>query len=237
MIAGIMQPYFFPYFGYFDHIFRCDVWVVFDITSYRTKSWMSRNRILHPQHEWFYINCPVHGSSNRLASEIRITDINVAQEKILGQLSHYKNHAPYYFQVTDLVRKVFSGVNSDSLVEINVQALNVVCDYLNIPFSPIIASKAEFPLPEIMHAGQWALEICSIIGVDTYLNPPGGKDLFRPEEFAERNIRLGFIRVPSFSYNCAPYSFEPHLSILDVLMWNPADAVRAAMGKEKVDYM
>jgi hypothetical protein len=111
-----------------------------------------------------------------------------------------------------------------------------VCAYLSIPFSPVIASEAAFALPEITHPGQWSLEICSLLGATTYLNTPGGRALFRPEEFARRGIRLGFTGIPHFAYDCKPYVYEPHLSILDVLMWNSPEEVRAQCGREEVDY-
>ena len=46
---GIMQPYFFPYLGHFALIAHTDAWVVFDITQYTPKTWMNRNRVLHPK--------------------------------------------------------------------------------------------------------------------------------------------------------------------------------------------
>lgn len=237
MIAGIMQPYFFPYFGYFDHISRCDKWVVFDITQYTPKSWMTRNRILHPKTGFLYINCDVHGSQNMVISEVTLKDPDTSRSKLLGQLSHYRKLAPYYRQVVTLVEQAFGEAKSNSLTDVNVSALHAICKYLDIPFSPIIASKADFSLPRITHPGQWALEITTLLGADTYLNTPGGRELFRPEEFASRCIKLAFTRVPKFVYACSPYQFEPHLSILDMLMWNSAYEVQVRIGKEKIDYL
>jgi len=237
MIAGIMQPYFFPYFGYFDHISRCDTWVVFDITQYVPKSWMTRNRIQHPKQSWQYINCDVHGSIKMPISSVKLCDCMKTRDKVLGQLDHYKKYAPCYRQVVQIVERAFDAARSDSLTDLGVSGLTAVCDYLSIPFSPIIASEAGFALPEITYPGQWALEICTLLGAKTYLNTPGGRELFRPEEFAERGIRLGFTGTPSFVYDCKPYAYEPHLSILDVLMWNSPEEVCAQCGKEPVEYV
>ncbi|MDR2726561.1 MAG: WbqC family protein [Deltaproteobacteria bacterium] len=237
MIAGVMQPYFFPYFGYFDHISRCDVWVILDITQYTPQSWMTRNRILHPAQGWQYINCAVHGSEKMTPSTVRLCDRGKTRNKILGQLGHYKKHAPYHKQVTAIVERTFAAARSDSLTDVTVSGLFAVCDYLAIPFSPVIASEADFDLPEIAHAGRWALEICTLIGADTYVNTPGGRTLFRPEEFAARGIRLGFTGIPNFVYDCVPYAHEPYLSILDVLMWNGPETVRAQCGREDIDYV
>ncbi len=52
MRLGIMQPYFFPYLGHFGLIAACDRWVVFDTCQYTPRSWMNRNRVLHPAEGW-----------------------------------------------------------------------------------------------------------------------------------------------------------------------------------------
>lgn len=237
MIAGIMQPYFFPYFGYFDHISRCDTWVVFDLTQYTPKSWITRNRIQHFKQGWQYIVCEVHGSQNMPISSVRLCDRVKTRNKLLGQLKHYHKYAPYYKQVVQMVERAFNESRSDALTDIDVSAMSAVCEYLSIPFKPIIASKAGFALPEIQHPGQWALEICTLLDVKIYLNTPGGRALFRPEEFTTRGIQLGFTGIPRFEYDCTPYTYEPYLSILDVLMWNSPEEVRAHCGREAIDYM
>lgn len=237
MIAGIMQPYFFPYFGYFDHISLCDTWVVFDISQYTPKSWMTRNRIQHPSTGWQYINCDVHGSQNTCIAFVRLLDVKKTRGKVLGQLAHYKKHAPYYVHVVDIVERAFDAARSTRLTDITVSGLAAVCTYLCIPFAPIIASEADFQLPPITHPGQWSLEISTLLGAETYLNTPGGRHLFRPEEFAMRGIRLGFTGVPHFEYECKPYIYEPHLSILDVLMWNSPEQVRAQLRKTPVGFV
>ena len=59
MRLGIMQPYFYPYIGYFALIAQCDEWEVFDISQFTRRSWMTRNRILNPHKPWVYVSAPV----------------------------------------------------------------------------------------------------------------------------------------------------------------------------------
>ncbi len=58
-----MQPYFFPYLGHFALIAHTDAWVVFDISQYTPKTWMNRNRVLHPTDGWTYVTAPLSNSS------------------------------------------------------------------------------------------------------------------------------------------------------------------------------
>ena len=225
-----MQPYFFPYLGYFALIARSDRWVVFDITQYTAKSWLTRNRILHPTHGWQYVHVPIVGGP----LEMRIREANLgnavaAEQKMLGQLAHYRKRAPHFADVIALVERAFIQRGGDGLVDLNVSALAAVCQYLNVPFNYAICSKLDLSLPTQMQPGEWALEICAQLGATEYINAPGGRELFDPAAFALRGIELSFLTPPRMVYDCSPYEFIEHLSILDILMWNDPGTVRAAL--------
>lgn len=227
MRLGAMQPYFFPYLGYYDLINRTDRWVVFDVVKYKPKTWMNRNRILHPTGGWQYITVPVdkHGE-NGLIQNVRLIDPDAARRRILGQIEHYrKAWAPYYSAVRELTDACFAG-STGKLTDLNVRALRLVCEYLNIRFDAVILSESGIELPEINHPGDWALEISSALGATGYVNPPNGRELFDPDKFARRGIGLSFTEVMDFRYPCGPYTFVERLSILDVLMWNSPASIK-----------
>ena len=225
-----MQPYFFPYIGYFTLIARTDRWVVFDVVQYNARSWMNRNRILHPTTGWQYVNVPVeHAPKGTAIRDIRVKDKAAALARITGQLEHYRRHAPHFAAVLELVREAFGRAGTDRLVDLNISTLSATCRYLGIPFESSLCSAMNLQLDGVEHAGQWALRISQQLGADTYLNPPGGRAIFKPEEWDAAGIRLGFVDPPALAYECKPYGFVEHLSILDVLMWNRPDEVVAAM--------
>jgi len=227
---GIMQPYFFPYLGYFTLIARTDRWVVFDVVQYNARSWMNRNRILHPQTGWQYVRVPVHHApKGTLIREIRVQDREAALGRLLGQLQHYRKRAPHFDAVVGLARAAFARAASDRLVDVNIATLAATCDYLGVPFNWSLCSDMGLDLGDVEHAGQWALKIAQQLGAKTYLNPPGGRAIFQPAEWEAAGIELGFVDPPPLQYDCKPYAFVEHLSMLDVLMWNRPEAVTAAM--------
>lgn len=230
MKLGIMQPYFFPHLGYFDLIRRTDRFILFDIVQFTPKSWMTRNRIQHPTQGWQHVLLPVagHGRLDRI-QDIRVKDPATARTRILGQLAHYRKRAPHYRSVVEVVERTFDEAASDSLTDMNASGLNSVCRLLGIPFRIEVCSRLGLTLPPVEHPGGWALEVSAALGASEYINPPGGRALFRPEEFAARNIRLSFTQTPDFRYACPPYVFEPQLSILDVLMWCTPGEVLAGL--------
>ncbi|MEO8331744.1 MAG: WbqC family protein [Gallionella sp.] len=230
LALGIMQPYFFPYLGHFSLIAAVDEWIVFDITQYTPKTWMNRNRILHPKAGWQYVTVPLSNSSISIKThEAKVLNLPETKTNILGKLSHYKKKAPHFEAVNALVNEVFDTAADESLVHLNVRGLDAVCRYLDIPFNYRICSEMNLPLPEKLGPGEWALEICSLLGATRYVNPASGQDIFDPDEFARRGITLQFAHTTEFSYNTAPYQYEPNLSILDVLMWNPPSDVAEAV--------
>ena len=236
-----MQPYFFPYIGHFSLIAAVDEWVVFDVSQYTPKTWMNRNRILHPATGWQYVTVPLSNSSISIKTfDAKILDLKDARVNILGKLTHYKKKARYYQAVTALVNETFDNAADNSLVGLNVCGLKAVCRYLDIPFNYRICSELNLTLPENLRPGDWSLEICSAMGATGYINPASGREIFDPAAFANRGISLSFAVAKEFVYHTATYQFESNLSILDVLMWNPpsvvADAVRNGLVVESVGH-
>jgi hypothetical protein len=235
MRVGIMQPYFFPYLGYFALIDHCDAWVVFDVAQYTPKTWMNRNRVLHPVAGWNWVTVPLAGASQAtMIHEARVLDARRARASVLGKLSHYRHRAPHAERVEAIVAAAFDAAADDSLVALNVSGLAAVCEHLGIPFAPRICSELGLDLSAVDHPGGWAPAIAGALGADGYLNPAGGAGLFCPEEFRARGITLELLSSDPLHYDPAPFAFQPNLSILDVLMWNEPATVRAALAAAEI---
>lgn len=225
-----MQPYFFPYMGHFALINAVDQWIVFDVTQYTPKTWMNRNRILHPSAGWQYVTVPLANSSISIKTyEARVLNLQEAKQATLAKLAHYKKKAPYFNQVIELVNSAFENASDDLLVNLNVSALSAVCNYLNIEFSFQVCSTINIEYPSVMKAGDWAPYICQQLGASEYVNPLGGKEIFNVANFERRDVALYFAEFSEFKYTTKPYQYEPHLSILDVMMWNASDDIRNAL--------
>lgn len=228
MKAGIMQPYFFPYTGHFALIAQTDQWIIFDQTQYTPKTWINRNKVLHPDSGWNWIVAPLANSS----IHIKIKDaqvLNMQQTRIstLGKLAHYRNKSPYYKNVVDIVEETFAlHIKEKSLVELNARSLKNVCAYLDIPFKYKICSELNIDFPSIMNPDDWALVICKSEGYSEYVNPVGGRDLFDRQKYHAENVEIKFLETQSLAYTPKGYQYEKDLSILDALMWLPPADIR-----------
>ena len=225
-VSAGMPPYFFPYLGYFDLIAHVDIWVVFDTPQYIKGGWVNRNRILSPDNQWRYITVPVKKAPlSTPINQMEISDHTDWRSKIRNALSHYATRAPYFRPVSDLVEDGLEYKTS-RLSELNLYALEKVCAYLGISFPYLVLSKSNLHLGEICRTQDWAIRITQALGATVLLNPPGGRSIYVPNEFAEHGIRLIFRDFPPMEYRTEPYRFEPNLSIIDVMMWNSPEQIR-----------
>ena len=146
------------------------------------------------------------------------------KDKILRQLEHYKKKSPYYAQVLELLLACFA-LDETNITILNGHYLKLVCDYIGISFRVEISSGMNFNYSNVRDAGEWALRISEQIGATEYINPYGGVELFDPIKFSNSNIALRFLRPQLKEYSQRRATFEPGLSILDILMFNSPEAV------------
>lgn len=229
----LMQPYFFPYVGYFDLVLKSDVFVIFDTVLFPKQSWVNRNRILDPNKvgSFKYLTVPLAGR----AMTDRIKDVLVKEPEKLGErlraaFSGYRKSAPFFRDVMSLVDKTVTefGSGAPTLLRLNRIGLETVCDYLGIPVNFLTLSELDLDLPTMAYPGQWGLEVADALGATDYLNAPGGVDLFRLQDWQERRLGLHLTQVADLRYPVGRgFSFQEKMSILDCMMWLPPSEIRA----------
>jgi hypothetical protein len=226
MKLAIMQPYFFPYLGYFSLIRYADRFILFDPVQFIRHGWIERNRILKPAEGWQYIKVSIEKHSREtFIKEIKINNSIDWRNQIFRQLEHYKKKAPYYKQVVELMKDCFSG-NEDSIVKLNHRCLKLVCKYLDIELRADIFSEMDLKIGEVSHPGEWALRISETVNATEYVNPPGGQEIFDKKQFDDAGIGLKFLRSRLPVYNQFRPDFENGLSIIDVMMFNSDNEIR-----------
>ena len=227
---AIMQPYFFPYIGYFQLINLVDKWVVLDNVQHIRRGWINRNRVLSPNLDkgWRYINVNlVKNSVDALINEMVISDTVNWKDIILGKLSYYRNiKAPYYSQTIELVRKSIRN-STNHLVTLNMSILEIITDYIGINFNYSICSQESFDLSSVSEPDDWAFEISKQMSISTYINSIGGASFFKKEKFLNEGINIKFLKTDEVIYKQSKRtSFVSFLSIIDMLMFNSIDAIK-----------
>lgn len=219
MKLAIMQPYFFPYIGYYQLAFEVDEFVFFDDVSFIKKGYINRNSILLKDNK-FDFSIPVSNvSQNRTIAEHEYAGDFAAFLKTVQQA--YRK-APNFGYVYQLIENVVSGPEK-SVAKINARSLQFVFDYLGIQRRYLFSS--DYCVSPELKGQDRILEICKKSGATDYRNAIGGRELYDPHSFSEQGITLQFIKTNDIAYPQPTPLFVPNLSMIDVLMWNEHDRI------------
>jgi hypothetical protein len=226
MKLAAMQPYFFPYLGYFDLLNLVDKWIVFDVPQYEKFGWYNRNRVLRVNSGWQYIVLPVKlHQSLKPINRIEISDRDW-KGLILRQLEHYKKDAPYYNEVILFLKDCFTDLGG-YLSEVNTTLFRRVALYLGIEKHIQVWSEMDIPQQDpINNPGDWGWVMAQAVGADEFINRPGGAAFIDEKGYRERGIKLIFQSFINMKYTCGKHQFEPDMSIIDVMMWNSPEQIK-----------
>src|SRR5690606_16494989 len=110
MRLAIMQPYFFPYVGYFQLINAVDKFVIYDNIQFTKKGWINRNRILNNGRDSLFSLPLKKGSDYLNINERRLSDqFDIFEkDKLLRRIKEVYKKAPYYDDTINLIERVFN---------------------------------------------------------------------------------------------------------------------------------
>ena len=216
--VAIMQPYIFPYIGYFHLISAAKHFVIYDDVQYITRGWVNRNRILL-QNEPFRFTVPIeHASQNRTIRDTAPAIDERWRNKFQKQLQNAYAKAPFYPQVHERILHLLA-LPFNSIADLATQSITLVYDYLEIPFTPIYSSSITLHTNELDRARR-LIEITKSFNSTHYINAPGGKALYNKKEFAQYAIQLNFVKSLPITYQQFKAPFIANLSIIDIMMFN-----------------
>src|SRR6188768_4511537 len=106
MSIAIMQPYLFPYIGYFQLMAAVDEFVVYDNIEFTKKGWINRNRILVNGKDTF-ITLPLKKGSDylnvndRYLADSWLTD----RTKLMNKVTEAYRKAPQFNLAYPVIKK------------------------------------------------------------------------------------------------------------------------------------
>ncbi len=220
-----MQPYFFPYIGYFQLISAVDLFIVYDNIKFTKKGWINRNRMLQNGKDVIF-SLPLKGDSDYLEVCERELAADFNRDKLLNQLKGAYRHAPYFAQTFPLVEQIvqYEDTNLFSFLH---HAIVKTCEHLSITTEIKISSS--IAIDHDLKNQDKVLALCEAVGANTYLNAIGGMELYTKKTFREKGIDLKFIQSKPFEYPQFGGAFVSWLSIIDVMMFNPLDTIQTCI--------
>lgn len=234
MKLAVMQPYFFPYIGYFTLIKHSDKFIIFDTPQFIRRGWIHRNRILNQQGQARYINASIHKAPVKTKIyDIELSDKLDWKSKIFEELEIYQGKAPYYDRVINFLKETLD-YRTDSLSRLNYHTLKATCRFLNIKCDIDILSEMNLELGQVNEADEWGLEISKAMKAREYLNPPGAMHIFDRDKYSEDGIDLKFIKANIRPYDQMTDEFVPGLSIIDIMMFNSPEEINKMLDDYEV---
>ncbi len=229
MTLGMMQPYFFPYLGYWQLMNMVDEYIIYDDVNYIKKGWINRNRIKINETPTYMGISIRKASQNKLINELEIAMKKEDRESLIRKVKCAYLKAPYAKNVLKLFEDVLF-CEKTNLAEFLAYTNRRTAEYMGI--TTRILSATEMKLDHTHKADQRILDICRERGMDRYVNAIGGKELYSKQRFKEAGIELEFLRMDSdIVYPQGKGDFIPGLSIIDVLMYNSKEEVRNLLNR------
>jgi hypothetical protein len=220
MKLAIMQPYLFPYIGYFQLVGAVDTFLIYDDINFIKQGWINRNRILMNGEPLLFTLNLKGASSFKKICDIGITGNGDKLKKTIAQA--YKK-APFFTGVYPLVQEILNQQESNLSLFLT-HSIITIASYIGLKTRFERSSERRL-FPE-MRGQNRVIAICKSYKATDYVNAAGGVDLYSREAFAIYNIKLKFLKTCAIEYPQFSPVFIPNLSIIDILMHNPLDAVR-----------
>jgi hypothetical protein len=223
MYVSVMQPYFFPYVGYYQLLDAADQLVFLDDVNYINRGWINRNHILVDGAAYLF-TVPLAGASqNRLISEIEIAPDGRWKAKFLKLIRHAYAGAPMFDEAYGCIEALLTR-GPTRISALAAGSIRAVTERLNMQTKLIFSSELEYD--RSLKGQHKILAICRELGAQTYVNPIGGTGLYDPEAFHDKGLDLRFVKTNGIVYRqWEADTFVANLSMIDVLMFNAPEAV------------
>lgn len=221
--VAIMQPYIFPYIGYF-HLIECSsIFVFYDDVHYIKKGWINRNRILMNNKPFLFTVPVVKASQNKLICETAPAFDNKWKNKFYKQLIHAYKGAPFFYETIELISSVFEKKYTD-VSDLSIESILAVYSYLG---APVDYTKSSVISSNTRGTGKAdrLIEITKELGDVAYVNAPGGKQLYTKDYFLTKGVALAYMNSKQIEYKQKSNKFVPSLSIIDILMFNDKERI------------
>jgi hypothetical protein len=214
MTLAIMQPYLFPYIGYWQLVYSVDTFVIMEDLNYIKQGYINRNCILVNGEAQRITLELMHASQNRLMTEIEIGN---NREVLLQTIERAYKHAPYFHDVFPLIKTVLEFPEKN-LAKFISNSIEKISSFLGLETK--IVHSCDFERDHRLKAQDMVLDICKRFKAANYINTIGGQKLYSSEVFKEHGVNLNFIEPEIVEYKQFNNKFVPRLSIIDVMMFN-----------------
>lgn len=214
MRIGILQPGYLPWLGFFEQMYRSDIFVIYDDVQYNKHSWRNRNRIKTANGvQWLTVPVLVKFNGLPLINEVKIDNKLNWRKKHLFSIKQNYSKAPFYKKYIDIFRDAYSR-DWEYLIDINMYFIYELAKCLGINNKKIVRSST---LDVVGNRIERLVSICKVFRADTFYEGAVGRNYLDEKYFAEHGIKLEYQDYKHPIYNQLYKDFVPYLSVIDLL--------------------
>ena len=225
MKVAIMQPYFFPYIGYWQLINMANTFVIYDDVNYIKRGFINRNYLLQNQQLQLFTLELISASQNKNINAILIGSNT---SKILRTIKHNYTKAPHFDIVYPLIENIFCS-NEKNLSQFLGNSLEKISEFLEINTDFLYSSNINND--KSLQAQDRLIEMSQLLGTTDYINTIGGIELYNKDDFRKAGINLSFIKTKNIEYKQYKNEFVQNLSIIDVMMFNSKQEIKQMLNE------
>lgn len=215
-----MQPYLFPYLGYYQLVNSVDKFVFYDDVTYIKSGYINRNSILHNGRSQRFTIPVVGASSNK---NIRSLNFDSNVKKTLKSISFNYQSSPYFSEVYPMIEDLLLQEDRN-IANLCAKSIKLVFDYVGKDKDFVFSSDLNYL--RTAEPSDKLIEICKRLSCKTYINSIGGHSLYSRDYFNDNGVELFFIKTKKHTYKQGTQEFVPNLSMIDLMMWNSKENLR-----------
>ena len=224
MTCVILQPSYIPWRGFFHLIQKADVFVFYDCVQYDDRGWRNRNQIkTQAGLQWLTIPVNAKGAQR---NAIPIKDIRIVWDKPWNKkhfeaIRHSYRMAPFFRRYAPLLEEFYARHDlllADFTCDLTVslaRALGLTTRFMRSSELTLHGTKTDR-----------LIDILTQLGGDHYISGPSARDYLELPKFERAQISVEYMEYDYPEYPQLHGSFEPKVSILDLLFMAGSDAGR-----------
>jgi hypothetical protein len=236
--VAIMQPYLFPYLGYFQLAAAVDEFWLLDTVQFIRRGWMNRNHLLVNARKTLFTVPVTSGPRDQpiLEKTYNREEALKALDKLAGTIRAAYRKAPHrdtaLTVVQDFARHLAQTPQPVDFTTATETALQSCFDAIGL--ATPIRRISSLGLDDTRTGQDRIIAACQAINAQEYFNMVGGRDLYKSECFDAARLKLWFLEPALPEYDQGTPTFESGLSILDVLAHVPPEDIRKMLDEAQL---
>ena len=228
MVIGILQPGYLPWLGFFEQMYRSDVFVIYDDVQYDKEGWRNRNRIKSANGiQWLTVPVQFKLSEAALVKDVKIDNKVNWRKKHLVSIRQNYIKSLYFKDYIGFFEEAYAR-DWEYLIDLDLFFIEGLAKFLGMGDKIINRSSAVAVQGD--RIGR-LINVCKYFGADTFYEGFSGRNYIDEEIFLAQGIKVDYQNYQHPVYKQLYGEFVPFLSIIDLLFNHGSESFAILTGR------